>query len=190
MAEEAKLHGPLDSFSNYPFENYLFQIKQLLKNGNLPLAQIFNRMFEQSLSNVRKYSEKIRADEFVLGKKQLVKPEFNNLLTSMFNFVKFQNFELKDKMPNDICYLRDGHVMKIEAIGESDGNIFVIGRKFVNYMPIPNYPCDSRIIGCHLVDFLSENLSKISLQDIERKGFLMPYFQDDRFVVQPLLHSF
>jgi len=49
LAADAKRLGPLDSFSAFPFENYLFILKKLLRKFDKPLQQICNRLDEQSL---------------------------------------------------------------------------------------------------------------------------------------------
>lgn len=46
LANDVLLHGPLDSFSCFGFENYLGKIKGLLRNSRLPLSQIKRRLSE------------------------------------------------------------------------------------------------------------------------------------------------
>ena len=40
IPEDCKKFGPLDSYSCFPFENYLSFIKKLVRNGKHPLAQV------------------------------------------------------------------------------------------------------------------------------------------------------
>lgn len=46
LVDEVRRFGILSSFNTYPFENRLYQIKNLLRNGNLPLSQVAKRMSE------------------------------------------------------------------------------------------------------------------------------------------------
>lgn len=46
MIDEVKTFGPLSTFSSYPFESRLYQIKNLLRNGTAPLAQVAKRISE------------------------------------------------------------------------------------------------------------------------------------------------
>lgn len=39
VVDEVKRFGPLSTLSSYPFENYLFQIKNMVRSGRLPLNQ-------------------------------------------------------------------------------------------------------------------------------------------------------
>ena len=40
--------GPLDNISAFPFENYLYQLKKLVKKPNFPLQQVANRLAEKA----------------------------------------------------------------------------------------------------------------------------------------------
>lgn len=47
IVDEVKRFGPLPTISSYPFENFLFQIKNMVRSGRLPLNQIINRISEK-----------------------------------------------------------------------------------------------------------------------------------------------
>ena len=51
LADDVKRFGDLTSFSSYPFENFLGQIKNMLRTGNRPLAQCAKRIMELSKIN-------------------------------------------------------------------------------------------------------------------------------------------
>lgn len=44
LAGDCKQHGPLDSFSAFPFESYLGQLKKMLRTTNNPLSQLSRRI--------------------------------------------------------------------------------------------------------------------------------------------------
>ncbi|KAF9806450.1 hypothetical protein SFRURICE_001245 [Spodoptera frugiperda] len=48
ITDEVQRFGPLPTFSAYPFENKLFSIKRMLRQGNNPLAQVAKRCSEVS----------------------------------------------------------------------------------------------------------------------------------------------
>ncbi|CAB4013323.1 Hypothetical predicted protein [Paramuricea clavata] len=48
LVEDVKTHGCLDSFSGFPFENYLQKLKRFVRSGKNPLAQIVKRLSESS----------------------------------------------------------------------------------------------------------------------------------------------
>lgn len=47
VVDEVRRFGVLHTISSYPFENQLFQIKNLVRSGRLPLNQIINRIAEK-----------------------------------------------------------------------------------------------------------------------------------------------
>ncbi len=52
LASECRFqHGPLDSFSAFPFESYLGQLKSLLRGTRRPLAQLKKRLSEIELND-------------------------------------------------------------------------------------------------------------------------------------------
>lgn len=50
LVDDVQRFGPLDTFDAYPFESKLFQLKRLIRSGNLPLAQASNRINEMQNS--------------------------------------------------------------------------------------------------------------------------------------------
>lgn len=46
LAGDVLLHGPLDDFSAFPFENFMQVIKRLLRSKNSPLSQMVRRLSE------------------------------------------------------------------------------------------------------------------------------------------------
>jgi hypothetical protein len=44
ITDEAQKYGSLDECSAFPFENFLFQLKKLVRSGRNPMAQIVNRL--------------------------------------------------------------------------------------------------------------------------------------------------
>lgn len=46
LAGECSVHGPLDQFSTFPYETFLYKLKRLVRSSNRPLAQIVKRISE------------------------------------------------------------------------------------------------------------------------------------------------
>uniref|UniRef100_A0A182HXD4 Uncharacterized protein n=1 Tax=Anopheles arabiensis TaxID=7173 RepID=A0A182HXD4_ANOAR len=73
VVTDVKNHGPLPKISTYPFENKLFSMKNLVRSGPNPLAQVVNRVIElQEIEIATKRSEqtypftKITKQEIIL----------------------------------------------------------------------------------------------------------------------------
>lgn len=56
ICQDVELYGSLDKISAFPFENYLGQIKKLVKSPSRPLEQIYNRLQELKSSETYKIS--------------------------------------------------------------------------------------------------------------------------------------
>ena len=61
IAADVKTFGPLDSFSSFPFENFLGQLKRLVRKLRLQVQQV-----------IRRSSERLRLDLSALKKRETV----------------------------------------------------------------------------------------------------------------------
>lgn len=48
LPADVSRYGPLDYFSCFPFENFLYQLKKLIRHSASPLVQLFKRLIEMS----------------------------------------------------------------------------------------------------------------------------------------------
>jgi len=188
LAADAKRLGPLDSFSAFPFENYLFILKKLLRKFDKPLQQICNRLDEQSLfptENQQFYDQQYP---------QLQKKINRNLPLSCCNAhkqIKFSSFILTTKKYNNCCYIKENNVTSIvyiSNIGYYRDIPTIIGRKFMNISTLSNYPCDSGNLGIYVVTGLSA-LQMWPVSSIKNKAFQMDFENDSTYLVFPLLHN-
>lgn len=187
LPADAKRLGPLDSFSAFPFENYLFTLKKLLRKFDKPLQQICNRLNEQSLfpaENQRFYNQQYP---------QLQKKINDNLPLGCCNAhgqIKFSSFVLTTKKYNNCCYIEENNITSIVCISNIDYYReipTIIGQKFTNISTLPNYPCDSGNLGIYVVTGLSAlQMWPVSL--IKNKAFQMNFENDSTYLVFPLLH--
>ena len=51
LAADVQNFGPLDSYSAFPFENFLGKLKKLVRKPNLPLQQVIHRLSEKKKPN-------------------------------------------------------------------------------------------------------------------------------------------
>ncbi|XP_028982090.1 uncharacterized protein LOC107040388 [Diachasma alloeum] len=182
LANYVKLFGPLDAFSCFPFENQLQIMKNLIKSGALPLAQIMNRMIERA-THLPPRHPTIRDGFTFLGEKKNCElpPGYYDAHRS----IQFSNFVLADHPPENCCYLRNGSIVLIQTICFHNKNHVIIGREIINSDRVENYPCDSRNYGIHKFTELSE-LKTWPTNDITRKGFVIPFGETG--YVFPIIH--
>lgn len=58
IAADVRLYGPLDGYSAFPFENFLAQLKRLVRKPQHPLQQVVRRLYEQVQSGSSLFSNR------------------------------------------------------------------------------------------------------------------------------------
>ena len=181
LAADANRIGPLDTFSAFPFENYMSFVKKLLRKNEKPLQQIHRRLAEKHYpSNKRK----AKYENYPVLTTKL-NTELPLQCHSAYKRLQFLNFELTIHAPDNCCILSDKKIVLIEHIGKKNNEIKIIGREFKKKQSLKNYPIDSTRIGISQVS----DLSKIEVYDmktIQNKACL--FFHKNKTYVTPLLH--
>ncbi|KAL6416912.1 hypothetical protein ACFW04_011377 [Cataglyphis niger] len=101
LSEDVKRYGSLDTFSAFPFENYLKKLKQMLRKSEKPLFQLNNRINENA-----RFA--INSQNIIPNVPLLSKPNRKHLPLGYVNShkqIKFKNFVLTTKFANNCCYL-------------------------------------------------------------------------------------
>ncbi|KAB0790671.1 hypothetical protein PPYR_09371 [Photinus pyralis] len=191
LPTDVAIYGALDNFSAFPFENFLGQLKRLIKSPKQPLIQICNRLQELNfLINDGKTSN------FVNGKPQIehfcgpVLSLMLQLRYKQFKKVYFKNYQFSvTSLSNadSYCMIKEKVIQIHNFICYSDGSLVIIGKMFSSYSCLYDYPFSSSSLNIHVVDKLSE-LQSWPLSNVNGKCIVFPY-KDHRFVSMPLLHT-
>ncbi|EZA48013.1 hypothetical protein X777_14474 [Ooceraea biroi] len=181
--EDVIRFGNLNEFSAFPFENYMMQLKKMIRKKEKPLEQIIRRVFEYNniprLEN--QFENNIVAKEYYIG---LLLPNCVG---------QYKELKLKScvfKLNTADCYVQmfDNDIVKICNITYYNNIICIIGQKFLEKKSFFMKPCDSAILGIYIVSLDKLSSLKIySLVDIKCKLMLLPY-EDNNAVIFPLLH--
>lgn len=177
LADEYKLFGPLDNVSGFPFENYLGQIKGLLRKPHLPLQQVVKRISEIPCVQMP-----------VLFKDCILHgPHFDGPLPPLFSLaeqyrkVTTYKYALSTDEGNN-C-IQTGNEIAVVKVEEQ---VYVIYQNFRHKESYFSYPCMSSFIGCYKVWQLQENLGASRLAHIQNKCVLYP--DKNGFIAMPMLH--
>lgn len=118
--------GPLNTFSCFPFENYLKNIKHLLRKGNKPLSQLRKRLDEMANFNVTKVE--INSNALFPS---LLNPNRKQLpmgVSASHDEIKFKNFTLSCKRnSNCCCFLSDESICSVCYIGKKNNHPVILG---------------------------------------------------------------
>ena len=174
LCNNVKLHGSLDKFSAFPFENFLGQLKRMVRKPNDPLSQVIRRLSEfhgdyyipqQSTTNFK-----------------LTKNHFQGPLLSKFQGLEqytkcvYSNCTISLKDGNN-CFKIKGCIVLIRNIlfCRKTNVVYLLAEKYAEVTDFYSYPADSHIFDICSVSKLSGRLLKAKANDIDCKCVLLPY---------------
>lgn len=187
IAKDVNYMGVLDKFSAFPFENMLQKIKNLLRKGDNPLAQVVKRISEINRHQQINNKVIIEGDKNFEPKRQHDKgPLIYNTTFPQFEQLIWNKFTLKIFEP-DNCYTSiNGNIITIQNFATMNDKIVIIGYKYLEKQDFFGSPCKSSDLNIYSVRN-SGPLQIFSVEDVLYKCVKLHY--KDSFVVMPLLHT-
>lgn len=194
ICDDVKKYGPLDQISAFPFENYLGQLKKLIKSPKNPLVQIFNRLSEINASS---HPQKETDWEILVMLEHMSGPL---LLNNTNNYKQYKKLLFKNttfsvlthSRADAYCIIDDVTIIQIENIlTDIQGNqIFLLGKKMLLVSPFFCEPVDSTLLGIHVIQ--QPHNSALQIWNIDSKtsiakSLVFPYLEN--YVSFPLIHS-
>lgn len=181
LAEEYRKFGTLDNISGFPFENYLGQIKHLLRKPHQPLQQVVKRLSEiPHVQGPHPTKDPILHSIHTDGP---VPPQFAS--SQQYRKVSSNLFTLSTKKGDNCIEVGDGFAL-VENIVQSDDDVYIIYRKYRHKQPYYMYPCESSYIGTYSVSGLQEGIGLGKLSYVKQKCLLYP--DGDGAIAISLLH--
>ena len=184
LADEYKQFGPLDNISGFPFENYLGQIKHMLRKPHQPLQQVVKRLSEMPHVNVP-----LATDEPVLKHIHTDGPLPRHFSCSTLQYSKVSNsrFTLSTKQ-GDNCILVGDRIAVVQNIVKEEEVVYVIYKRFRQQESYYTYPCESSHIGTYRVGELCDDFGVGKLGYIKSKCVLYPEPEGNGFIAIPIAH--
>lgn len=188
-----KLHGCLDSFSCFKFENYLQYIKKSIKSAKYPLQEVTNRIIEKQNNFI---ASDIELDPIIIVKEIIntSSSSYFNLTDRLFEKIIIQDLNFTINISNE----RDKYIMlknndivivKYIIMLKNEISFKLIVQKYLN-SSLFSKPIMSSTIGLHSINsnFVSDKFS-INISEIKCKCFFIPV-SNELAVVSTLNHSF
>lgn len=191
ICDDVKLFGKLDNFSAFPFENYLGELKSLIKAPTNPLQQIHRRLMEKNLfvsipvspvKHLNLIMEQSSGPLIYPGrikwKKQFTKIYFHDTVLITVSHSKADSY----------CSTLNGEkIIQIHNIASTASNqIYIIGKEFLEYSDFYKYPYPSSELNI----FMVEKLSKIEIypiNEISGKVIVFPFRK--KSLAMPIIHT-
>lgn len=184
ISEDVRIFGNLDDFSAFPFENYMKNLKKMIRKNDRPLQQIIMRKSECSILNVNPVTS-----VYPQAYKQHVKGPIilDHVLLTQYEKIVLQNFTLTNKNPDNCCKI-DNTIIKIENFAQTERGLIVIGKEFMHKTDFYKKPCNSSELGIFVVNHLCSSIKFWFINKIHiQKCVILPF--EGEHVVFPFLHE-
>lgn len=190
LSDDASRYGSLDVFSAFPYENYLGQIKRMVRSSKKPLHQICRRIHELD-SAFMNVETSLPDDTITFENEHNSGPILSHSFHKQFRRIQMNNyvFSIHSHSKADCFCFNETYVIQIENILKSEtGETVVIGRYFKSFTSFYKYPFDSLHLNIRLVDkTLSNEIKAWQFSEIKGKCLLLPY--KNNWVSIPLFHT-
>lgn len=167
--------GPLDDFSTFKFESFMFQIKRMIRKGNLQLQQVVNRLTEKQ-NIVPSLKSKITYPKLSKRKNKSNK-YFELRLKNVNNKFKNQWFLSKE---NKVCVF-------ISALNINN-NILINYKEVLNTESFFSTPFDSSYVDIFKSDGQLSNFKTFSYSQICGKLYAVKVQFNNIFLAR-LIHT-
>lgn len=181
LVDEVRKFGPLSSFNSYPFESRLYQIKNLLRNGNSPLAQVAKRMGEIMLCENNSLTH-------------VPSPiiEFPTLKckddAGFFYKVEFGDYVLTAHKCNKWFLTKDNQVVAMKHAILSEETPYICGNAIESLSTVFELPIRSSYLNIFKGDHMKTKMSSLySIRNIKCKLVTVEY--NNVMFFFPLLHT-
>ncbi|XP_055547361.1 uncharacterized protein LOC129731407 isoform X1 [Wyeomyia smithii] len=166
--------GSLNTISAYPFESYLSQIKNFVRQGNNCLEQVVNRLLEKN--------EQLKQ-----------KKNFTPKVTRRGSFVQceIKNGLLISNTFKDSCFLAKNLdiVQMTDATIDIFNNITIHGSPVSNFCNFFDFPIPSSKLYIFLTNLCISSRKAYTINEMFCKFVVVPYTRNN-VVLLPLLHTF
>lgn len=175
VVEDVKLHGPLDSFSAFEYENHLGVLKKYIKSGKHPLQEMSLRVLENMDFTIKNLKEKLSSPQ--------VYPKFSSSKIQLSSNVTLS----KD---NKNCWFlsKDKKICRFEKIEIEDGIPKIIAKCIKETSDFFTVPIKSSILDIYYSDGLLGDCQQMHINDISEKMFCIPDLNGKKVFI-PLIHS-
>ena len=184
-----KQNKPLDSFSSFPFESFIAEIKRDIHSPKEVLKQLFNRRYETFKAKNKYFLnlEKQTPITIQLGKKAKSTENY-------YNSIKIADFIIKPNcLRNGFILGKSKKIFFCKNIQLVNDNIYLSCIEMINKEPLFTHPinafnlnyfsCESKAYN-ELLSTSDNASTSLRINELERKMFFIPH-DNETFVFAP-----
>lgn len=194
LCDVYKTFGPLDNCCAFKFENYMKELKSLVRKNEKPLEQVVNRYSEKNNFTIENIFNSSFKKKLFYSKTPILKQEHadgpltENCTGSQYKSIFFKNLRFKVKGNVDCFALTKNKVIiKCLNIVYDKCEVYLIGKYFKSIKSLYNEPIESSILNVYQVNNLSNRIESWNISEIHKKMMILKY--DSQLIAMPIIHS-
>jgi hypothetical protein len=160
IADDALRFGPLDTVSAFPFENFLFMIKKMVRGQKFHIEQIIKRVYER--------------ENIVLQTNEFMQLKIFKNKAGQIKKCVLPSFSVSNKEGNNFFMTCTGSLVLINSIIEINGTITVVCSKFKKLEEVKYYPLSSSQLGIFKSCLRFCEPETVKLTDLIHKYIVLP----------------
>lgn len=193
LSADCLLHGALEKFSAYKFEDFLGQLKALLHAPGRTLSQIVCRLMERVAT--------LPPPSNMPGEELHFSDPHNFGPLGGLEGQQFQKLKVNDicisavTVADSFCLTRSKDIVKVQNIVKSSSGNFIVGRKFLRKGNYFTHPFPSSKLDIFEVHTLGP-LTSFNIDSISRKVVMLPLravpsfdWETEKCLCLPMLHA-
>ncbi|KAF0751214.1 Uncharacterized protein FWK35_00016045 [Aphis craccivora] len=188
LADDYERYGILDNCSSFPFENFMKNLKSMVRKHDKPLQQVVRRYGEQ-LDHIEVDSNLSLSTKSSLKCSHNQGPLASNCTGQQYKRLLFNNIFIKVDIRADSFIMTNSKLIVkcVNIIQNSLGEIKLIGYSFNKQKPFYNTPIDSSVFDIYIVEDINKTLNCWKLTDIYKKVMLITFNTIE--VAIPIFHT-
>ena len=161
LPRQAAQYGHLDRVSSFPYESYLYRLKQLIRKPGSTLKQVVARLFEERHLQVPVYRPKSAGNKCMLEHVDGPLPqEWRRRARKQFKAVIHAGVKFSTSKRDSGVIVSGKSVGKIQnLLQDARGDVFAVLRLFSSHENQFTEPLPSRCVGIHRCSSLQEKMS-------------------------------
>lgn len=184
LVEDVKRFGILSKFSAYPFENKLYKIKNMIRSGHKPLAQIAKRISELNQVVV----EDITPKKQIPVLKKAIPSYGTDTGSKTYSRVDFDKYSLSNDSSNQWFLTKSNQIVMFESVTQCNESLTISGFPLQHITDFFKTPIKSSHLNIFHSTCAKHHLSKFDISTIKCKMVPIP-LNVTEIVFIPLLHT-
>ncbi|XP_064472543.1 uncharacterized protein LOC135387056 [Ornithodoros turicata] len=187
LVDDARRFGALDTFSCFPFENYLKELKQVVRSPHKPLSQVVNRITEERSFCFEHRDSAIVTFKLEHNEGPLRRDDHGAKQYKRVDLPSFSVCTVSVCDADCTVELIDGSIVVVRNILKHNGRNVILGNVFKSLGDFYVAPVSSSLLGVRITNELGDKLLCWDLESIKCKIVRFPLAKG--FLVIPLLHT-